>query len=152
MGCCCATSAKILRASVLELQMLLDRRSRHGVILASVDAQHGDALLSRVIAAGKGLVLIDRDDHPSLDCHRVLTDDHQVGQLATEHLIALGHRRIGHLQGPSALVHAARREHGYRTAMARHGLPVAPEWVVSCGFKEKDGFDAVMACPRRRRT
>ena len=126
-----------------QLQMLLDRQV-DGVILASVDAQHGDALLSRVIAAGKGLVLIDRDDHPSLDCHRVLTDDHQVGQLATEHLIALGHRRIAHLQGPSALVHAARREQGYRTAMARHGLTVAPEWVVSCGFKEKDGYDAVM--------
>jgi LacI family transcriptional regulator len=126
-----------------QLQMLLDRQV-DGVILASVDAQHGDALLSRVIAAGKGLVLIDRDDHPSLDCHRVLTDDHQVGQLATEHLIALGHRRIAHLQGPSALVHAARREQGYRTAMARHGLPVAPEWVVSCGFKEKDGYDAVV--------
>jgi LacI family transcriptional regulator len=125
-----------------QLQMLLDRQV-DGVILASVDAQHGDALLSRLIAAGKGLVLIDRDDHPSLDCHRVLTDDHQVGLLATEHLIALGHRRIAHLQGP-ALVHAARREQGYRTAMARHGLPVAPEWLVPCGFKEEDGYDAIM--------
>jgi LacI family transcriptional regulator len=125
-----------------QLQMLLDRQV-DGVILASVDAQHGDALLSRLIAAGKGLVLIDRDDHPSLDCHRVLTDDHQVGLLATEHLIGLGHRRIAHLQGP-ALVHAARREQGYRTAMARHGLPVAPEWLVPCGFKEEDGYDAIM--------
>jgi LacI family transcriptional regulator len=96
-----------------------------------------------VIAAGKGLVLIDRDDHPSLDCHRVLTDDHQVGLLATEHLISLGHRRIAHLKGP-ALVHATRREEGYRAAMARHGLPVAPEWIVPCGFKEQDGYEATM--------
>ena len=125
-----------------QLQMLLDRQV-DGVILASVDAQHGDALLKRVIAAGKGLVLIDRDDHPSLECHRVLTDDQQVGMLATEHLISLGHRRIAHLKGP-ALVHAARREEGYRSAMARHGLPVAPEWIVSCGFKQTDGYDATM--------
>lgn len=125
-----------------QLQMLLDRQV-DGVILASVDAQHGDALLRRVIAAGKGLVLIDRDDHPSLECHRVLTDDHEVGLLATEHLISLGHRRIAHLKGP-ALVHAARREEGYRAAMARHGLAVAPEWIVSCGFKEKDGYEATM--------
>jgi LacI family transcriptional regulator len=125
-----------------QLQMLLDRQV-DGVILASVDAQHGDALLRRVAAAGKGLVLIDRDDHPSLECHRVLTDDQHVGMLATEHLISLGHRRIAHLKGP-ALVHAARREEGYRNAMARHGLPVAPEWIVSCGFKQTDGYDATM--------
>jgi len=125
-----------------QLQTLLDRQV-DGVILASVDAQHGDALLSRLLAAGKGLVLIDRDDHPSLECHRVLTDDHQVGLLATEHLISLGHRRIAHFKGPN-LVHAARREEGYRTAMARHGLAVAPEWVVPCGFKEKDGYDAAL--------
>jgi LacI family transcriptional regulator len=125
-----------------QLQMLLDRQV-DGVILASVDPEHGDALLSRVLAAGKGLVLIDRDDHPSLACHRVLTDDQQVGQLATEHLIALGHRKIAHFRGP-ALVHAARREQGYRTAMARHGLRVEPEWIVPCGFKEKDGYDATV--------
>ena len=36
---------------------------------------------------GTTLVMIDRDDHPSVKCHRVLTDDERVGQLATLHLL-----------------------------------------------------------------
>ena len=125
-----------------QLQMLLDRQV-DGVILASVDPDHSNTLLARLIAAGKGLVLIDRDDHQALDCHRVLTDDQKVGQMATEHLIALGHRRIAHLQGPR-LTHAIRREQGYRTAMAQHGLAVSPNWLVPCGFRERDGYQSIM--------
>jgi DNA-binding LacI/PurR family transcriptional regulator len=45
----------------------------------------------------------DRSHRPlllkGLDCPMVLTDDVEVGMLATEHLIKLGHRRIGHLRG-----------------------------------------------------
>jgi LacI family transcriptional regulator len=110
-----------------------------GVILASVDAEHSDDLLRRLLARGKGLVLIDRDDHPKLACHRVLTDDELVGRLATEHLISLGHRRIAHLTGPP-LIHARRRLEGYRAAMAAHGLEIAEDWVVHAGFLEADGY------------
>ena len=120
------------------LEMLLERQV-DGVILASVDAQHSDDLLGRLVARGKGLVLIDRDDHPTLACHRILTDDEEVGRLATEHLIHLGHTKIAHLAGPS-LAHARRREHGYRQTMAAHGLDVSPQWVIQAGFLDNNGY------------
>jgi LacI family transcriptional regulator len=124
-----------------QLEMLLERQV-DGIILASVDARRSDALLRRFIAGGKGLVLIDRDDHPELACHRILTDDEMVGRLATEHLVSLGHRRVAHLQGPP-LVHAIRRADGYRAVMRAHGLAGAGDWIVPAGFLERDGYRAM---------
>ncbi len=125
-----------------QLEMLLERQV-DGVILASTNAQKNGDLLRQLQSQGKGLVLIDRDDHQGLRCHRVVTDDEQVGRLATSHLISLGHRHIAHLSGPR-LVHARRRHRGYLAAMRQAGLPVMEPWVVDTGFVEKDGYDATV--------
>ena len=109
-----------------QLEMLLERQV-DGVILASTNAQKNGDLLRHLQSQGKGLVLIDRDDHQGLRCHRVVTDDEQVGRLATSHLIGLGHRHIAHLSGPR-LVHARRRHRGYLAAMRQAGLP-ALDWL-----------------------
>lgn len=59
-------------------------------------------------------------------------DDVAAARVATEHLIAQGHRRIGYVgsltekPGPGA---EARRR-GYEQAMAAHGLPIDPRWVI----------------------
>lgn len=123
-----------------QLEMLLERQV-DGVILASVNAQRNGDLLRRLQSQHKGLVLIDRDDHQGLRCHRVVTDDEQVGRLATSHLIGLGHRAIAHLAGPR-LVHARRRQRGYRAAMRQAGLKVHEAWVAPAGFVEQEGYVA----------
>jgi LacI family transcriptional regulator, galactose operon repressor len=87
-------------------------------------------------------VFIDRDDHPKIKCHRVLTDDIEVGRLATSHLIGLGHKAIAHIAAPP-LVHAQRREEGYREMMGTHGLKIHPRWVVSGGFLQDQGYEAM---------
>lgn len=53
----------------------------------------------------------------------VVDDDHTGAVLATEHLLALGHRRIAHLIGPGEV--GALRQAGYRDAMAAAGLGTA---------------------------
>jgi LacI family transcriptional regulator len=121
---------------------VLRQRQVDGLLLASAHTTGNADLLRKVTALRTGLVMIDRDDHPRIRCHRVLTDDEQVGWLATSHLIALGRRHIAHLAGPS-LLHAQRRERGYRQAMHDHGLAVAPDKVVTCGFMEAQGYEAM---------
>lgn len=126
-----------------QLEMLLQRQV-DGIILASSTASDNGDLLRRLQAQGKGLVLIDRDDHARVPCHRVLTDDEEVGRLATAHLLDLGHRAVAHIAGRS-LLHARRRERGYRAAMQARRLAVQPAWVVPGGFLEAEGYEAMKA-------
>ena len=56
---------------------------------------------------------------------------------ATEHLIALGHRRIGFLAGRPDLESARRREAGYRAALEAAGIAFDPALVRVGGFREE---------------
>ena len=121
---------------------LLRARQVDGIVLASANATGNTALLRELTALGIALVMIDRDDHPRVKCHRVLTDDVEVGRLATAHLVARGCRAIAHITGPP-IVHAQRREQGYRRALDEAGLPPNDVHVVDGGFMEADGYRAM---------
>ena len=128
---------------------LLRARQVDGIVLASANATGNTALLRDLTALGIALVMIDRDDHPRVKCHRVLTDDVEVGRLATAHLAARGCRAIAHITGPP-IVHARRREQGYRRAMSEAGLQPNDAHVVEGGFMEADGYRAMQELLNRR--
>jgi DNA-binding LacI/PurR family transcriptional regulator len=65
-------------------------------------------------------------------------DDRRGAEIATEHLIGLGHRRVAHLASHEAAV-ARIRLAAYRDTVARHGL--APT-VVACDMTESGGHRA----------
>jgi len=124
-----------------ELELLRGRQV-DGVVIASAHASGNTDMLKQLTRHGTGLVMIDRDDHPSVKCHRVVTDDEQVGVLATSHLIDAGRRAIAHVAGP-AIVHARRRERGWRAALAARGIRPSEAWLVAGGFMEGDGYRAM---------
>jgi DNA-binding LacI/PurR family transcriptional regulator len=103
---------------------------RENAALRSLLSFHpaGVVLLSPVLAASAieaaaqkcPVVLVSRSSRQSIV--DTVNDDGVAGsKLAVEHLVALGHRRIAHLDGGTATTAAARRK-GYRLAMERHGL------------------------------
>ena len=61
-----------------ELEMLRGRQV-DGIVLASAHGSGNTDLLQQLTKQGTTLVMIDRDDHPGVKCHRVLTDDERVG-------------------------------------------------------------------------
>ena len=121
-----------------ETEALLPRTD--GLIVASSLPPGKVGFYKRIIKEGAKVVLIDRR-LKGLNCPVVTTDDVQVGMLATEHLIGLGHRRIGHLRGTSASTSEGRFE-GYRRALEKHRLPPDDALVRDCGFSERDGYEA----------
>ena len=124
-----------------ELEMLRARQV-DGIVLASANATGNTTLLRDLSRLGTALVMIDRDDHPRVRCHRVLTDDVEVGRLATEHLSRAGRQRIAHIAGPP-IVHSRRRADGYRQALAKAGLRASDDLIVDGGFMEADGLRAM---------
>ena len=114
-----------------------------GLIVASALTVNEARAYRRLLSEGGKIVLIDRL-LKGLRCPAVTTDDVQVGILATEHLIKVGHRRIGHLRGTSASTSQGRVE-GYKRAMAKARLRVDKSMVHDCGFTESNGRAAMEA-------
>jgi LacI family transcriptional regulator len=70
------------------------------------------------------------DPHVGTSSLPTVASDNLAGAVTiTEHLISLGHRRIGHLAGRPDLRSAELREEGYRQALERAGIPVDPALV-----------------------
>lgn len=61
---------------------------------------------------------------------------------ATEHLLGLGHRRIGFLAGRTDLASARLREEGYRQALASAGIAVDEELVRIGGYEAATATEA----------
>lgn len=81
-------------------------------------------LLSALHASGKPLVLIDMKlrGHSSVN-----PDNLRGGHLATQHLIALGRRRIGLIAGPLGHYSIRERTRGYRQALFDAGMLADPQ-------------------------
>lgn len=105
--------------------------------------------------AGVPLILLDRA-FPGFTCNFVGVNDRAVGQLATEHLIGQGCRRVAHIRGPDTNVGNARAE-GFLETMQRHGLAAREGYVIPGGEAEgsvgedrgRRAMDAVLALKPR---
>jgi LacI family transcriptional regulator len=124
-----------------EIEALLPRTD--GLIIASAASPNDTKFLRRTIRENGRVVLIDRQ-FEGVRASTVTTDDVKVGVLATEHLINLGHRRVGHLKGTDAST-AAQRFEGYKQALAKHRVAFDSSLVRSCGFTERDGYNSMAA-------
>ncbi|KAB8143244.1 LacI family transcriptional regulator [Chloroflexia bacterium SDU3-3] len=137
------------------------------LLLAAPDAQRTGAELCRSLArTGRvdGMVLLDLlvdDERASALCElgfphvcagpapagcaspSVQTDGAQGAALAVQHLIGLGHRRIGLIQLPSDMAESEPRYEGYASALAEAGIDPDPELVVEAGRREVDGYQAM---------
>jgi LacI family transcriptional regulator len=109
-----------------EIDQLLARRV-DALVVAS--AQWTVETFRRIEEQKTPYVLIDRQ-FVGLPANFVGVDDEAVGELATQHLIAAGCRRIAHIRGPEVSTAIGRVE-GYRRALASQGLTPPAGYVVA---------------------
>jgi len=122
-----------------EVEVLLPRTD--GLIIASSVPPDENVFYRRIIKDGAKIILIDRRLE-GVRCPTVTTDDLKVGSLATEHLINLGHRQVGHLLGTVASTAALRFE-GYKQALAKYRIAFDSSLVRECGFTEREGYESM---------
>jgi len=96
---------------------------------------------------GTPFVLIDRF-FPEFRTNFVGVDDVAVGRIATEHLIAMGCRRIAHIRGLEFTTGVGRFE-GYRSALKQHGMKFDPglvsPYMTADGLDWQQSYDAMRA-------
>lgn len=99
-------------------------------------------LLADIAAGGAPLVLVNRSlEDGSLPA--VTVNDRAGIGLAVDHVVGLGHTRIGHVAGPQNVSTGHRRYVGFLEAMERHGLAAVPEQITFCtAFTEEEGARA----------
>jgi LacI family transcriptional regulator len=72
----------------------------------------------------------------------VASDNLQGARMGVDHLLSLGHRRIGMVTGRDDLVSAQLRERGYREAHAAAGVPVDEALLANGAFDPEQARDA----------
>ncbi len=83
-----------------------------------------------VVGPSFGAPVVAVDPHTgSDDVPTVAADNRRGAQLATQHLLDLGHRRIGFVGGRAGLESARLREIGYAETLQRAGIAVDPDLV-----------------------
>jgi LacI family transcriptional regulator len=125
------------------------RRRGYSVIITGVDGEGsggGEALPALIERRVDGILLAAPDLEvdggsppaqpalPIVSLHHVPAnvtavvgcDDEMIGRVATEHLIARGHRRIATLTGPQARHATTGRLAGYRQALEKDGIAFEP--------------------------
>jgi LacI family transcriptional regulator len=125
-------------AEVLE-EMIAHRVE--GIVIAPVsDGSRGE--LKRLAKFGVPFVLIDRTI-PGVDCDVVLGDSTAGGRTLVEHLISLGHRRIGMIVEHENVSTARDRRAGYVAALERAGIALDPTLVVRVKADPQGGLEGM---------
>lgn len=134
---------------------LLQRQRAAAVVLtggAMEDETHQAAVaakLRRLVEAGTRVVLCGRPPAPDTGAIALTFDNRGGGRELTEHLIGLGHRRLGYIAGPEERTTTRHRLEGHRTALAAHGIEEDPRWTVHGRYDREAGYEATLELLRR---
>lgn len=143
----------VLSTSARDEEEVVDRMVRgrrvDGILL--LETRPGDRVLRLVAERQFPAVLLGRPADP-VPISYVNNDNVEAAYRATQHLIRLGHRRIGFLGGASELVVTIDRVNGYRSALVEADIAPDPRMEVSSFFLEQGGYLGMMrllAMPER---
>jgi LacI family transcriptional regulator len=144
-----------------EVQKMIASQVEALLLFPAVRWQHRLATLEMVRASGIPTVLLDAypagaENFPLVSW--VVCEDQRGGQLATEHLLELGHKEILFLAGPNGSSSSAGRFSGYQRALAAAAVPYSDARVfladkdidsgrkaMSQALSEKVPFTAIVA-------
>jgi LacI family transcriptional regulator len=112
-----------------------------GIVIAPVsDRSRGD--LRRLAKFGIPFVLIDRTV-PGVESDVVLGDSVSGARQLVEHLVSLGHRRIGFIVESDEVSTARDRRRGYESALADAGIPIDPTLITNATVDPSGGYEGM---------
>lgn len=122
-------------------ERLLHSGYADGVVVASAPLE--DPLIPNLLRDGMPFVSIGR--YPDERVHYVDIDNVGGARMAVDHLVRLGHRRIGTITGRLDIIAGQDRLAGYRQGLEAHGIPVEENLIARGDFTEEGGARAMQA-------
>jgi len=120
-------------------RMILGRRV-DGIIMMA--PRKKDPVIEQLLQHDFPFVLLGRSmEHEELLC--VNNDNIKAAFDATNHLISLGHQRIGFVSGSLDMVVTEDRLEGYRQALASASLTFRKDWIIGEEMLQAGGFHAL---------
>jgi DNA-binding LacI/PurR family transcriptional regulator len=98
----------------------------------------------RIVEQHIPVVLVDPLSEPVIDIPSIGVTNWKGGRNAVEHLLELGHRRIGMLAGRPHSVAGSARLHGYRAALEEAGIAADPALIKPSDFDFDEAVSAAM--------
>jgi DNA-binding LacI/PurR family transcriptional regulator len=95
-----------------------------------------------------GVPLVTMGTLEGIETHAVTFDNRVSSRIATDYVIEKGHRRLGHLAGPSFSMGAKQRQVGFVESLIQHDIPVSDAVIVEAGETAADGYAAALAALR----
>jgi len=124
------------------LEQLLQGTTDGALLLLTKESNDALRALER---KGYPFVVLD-PRHPVGEGTPVVSAAHWAGaKAATEHLLALGHRRIAAITGPHGWVASVHRLDGFQTALAGAGVLADPRLIAKGNFTSESGHAAATA-------
>lgn len=120
------------------IELLLEKKVDGIVFVAAGESSNH---IRGLIEQGVPVVVCDRE-LPGVEVDTVIADNVKSGYQATQHLIELGHRRIGCIAGPEELNISSKRLQGYKAALEQHGIPLREELIIQRDFRYRGGYEA----------
>jgi len=129
--------AGVGRNGTVPADKLLLQTPTDGAVLVGGKLQY--EALKRLAIGGYPMVHLGERHVEGIDLPFVSGDWQHGAYLATEHLLAQGHRRIAFVYLPDKVGQfLGRRRAGWEEALRNAGVNPDPTWVIPCGEKESD--------------
>ncbi|CAM3755131.1 LacI family DNA-binding transcriptional regulator [Cohnella lubricantis] len=132
-------------SGIREIKDIFYQRRIDGAIF--IGAANDEPLIEDLIAEGYIVGVMDQDLPGRDEPNRVIVnfDNHHGMMLAVGYLAQLNHREIGIVNGDMNRFSGTDKYEGFLLAMKHYGIPVEKRWVLSGGFHEQRGYEAIRA-------
>jgi len=126
---------------------LMHERRVDGVLLCAANGSRSESV--RRALGNTPFVLLHRNLRGA-HAPQIQMDNMQMGRIAVECLIRLGHRQIAHLSGPLTLAHARARLAGVRAGLTEAGIRLRPEFVLEGNYSFESGEERARVLLNRK--
>lgn len=124
------------------IQTLIERSV--GSVIATPTGGNVDKW-AQLIELGVKIIFVDREIDELAGIDVVAIHNDRSAEIATDHLLELGHRRIAFISGPLSTSTGRDRVAGFRRAMSRAEVDVDERLIQAVPFRGDSGSDAVSA-------